>query len=105
MEPLHFEEILGLLDGVDGWEEFNQEFICKSFYFPDFVEALEFVNRIGVVAEAQNHHPKLVLSYGKVLVELSTHDVQGLSLKDFELAKLIDELFEEEKPPQTPKNK
>ena len=95
LEPLHLEEILSHLANLDGWDEINQDFIKKSFVFPDFNEALSFANKIGVVADAQNHHPTLIISYGKVVVKLSTHDAEGITLKDFELAKLIDELFDD----------
>ncbi|MFP4567360.1 MAG: 4a-hydroxytetrahydrobiopterin dehydratase [Candidatus Woesearchaeota archaeon] len=94
LEPLDLEEILDYLSKLNGWDEFNQDFISKSFHFVDFKEALEFVNKISVICEAQNHHPKIILSYGCVVVELSTHDVDGLTIKDFELARLFDEVFE-----------
>ena len=94
MESLHFEEILEGLAKLKGWGEFNQDFISKTFIFPDFKDALNFVNKIGVVADAQNHHPKIILTFGRVVVELSTHDAEGITSKDFDLAKIIDELFE-----------
>lgn len=96
-EPMHLEDILGELSKIDGWDELNQDFIEKTFHFPDFKEALDFVNKIAIISEAQRHHPKIILSYGKVTIKLWTQEVEGLTIKDFDLAKLIDEVFEETK--------
>jgi 4a-hydroxytetrahydrobiopterin dehydratase len=62
----------------------------KTFRFPDFVSALAFVNQVGALAEEDQHHPDLALSWGKVTVELTTHDAGGLSDKDFALATRIE---------------
>jgi len=95
LQHMHLEEILDNLSTLKGWDEFNQDYIKKTFIFPDFSEALKFVNEISKVAEAQNHHPKIILSYGKVIIKLSTHEAEGITYKDFELAKIIDEIFEQ----------
>ena len=63
-----------------------------AFRFPDFAQALAFVNAIGALAEAEDHHPDLTLSWGKVGVELWTHSVEGLSENDFILAAKIEAL-------------
>ena len=97
LEPMHLEEIMEELSKIQGWDELNQDFIKKTYHFPDFNEALEFVNKIAIVANAQNHHPKIILTYGQVIIKLSTHEAEGLTQKDFDLAKLIDELFEDKK--------
>ena len=97
MEPMHLEEIQDNLSKLDSWDELNQDFITKTYHFPDFLEGLNFVNKISKIAEAQRHHPKIILDYGKVKLELSTHEAEGITIKDFELAKLIDEVFEENK--------
>lgn len=60
--------------------------------FPSYVVAFTFVARIVVHAEVMGHHPDIELSYGKVRVKLSTHDVKGLTNADFALAKKIDYL-------------
>ncbi|MCC7574299.1 4a-hydroxytetrahydrobiopterin dehydratase [Candidatus Woesearchaeota archaeon] len=95
LEPMHLEEINDNLTRIKGWDELNQDFIKKTFHFPDFKEALEFVNKIGIVAEAQNHYPKIILSHGQVIIKLFTVEAEGITYKDFELAKLIEEIFEE----------
>jgi 4a-hydroxytetrahydrobiopterin dehydratase len=74
------------------WEVVDGHHLHKVFKFPDFLTALAFVNRIGAVAEAQGHHPDLLLAWGKVEVTLFTHDVGGISDKDYTLAAAIDQL-------------
>ena len=64
--------------------------MVKEFSFPDFKTALTFVNKVGELAEAANHHPDINLSWGKVLISLSTHDEGGITEKDRRLAKDID---------------
>ena len=67
------------------------ERLHKEFRFPDFARALAFVNRAGEVAERENHHPDLHLSWGKVLVETWTHSAGGLTENDFILAAKIEQ--------------
>jgi 4a-hydroxytetrahydrobiopterin dehydratase len=66
--------------------------LVKSYKFPDFVAAVAFVDRLAVVAEEQNHHPDLVVGWGRVTVQLTSHDVGGVSARDFRLAAALDEL-------------
>ena len=66
--------------------------IYKTFEFPDFVAALAFVAKVTVYAEVFGHHPDIELSYGKVKVKLTTHEVKGLTQKDFHLAGLIENI-------------
>jgi pterin-4a-carbinolamine dehydratase len=76
----------------NGWETNDYIKIHKEFFFDDFLEALNFTNEVGYYAEEIPHHPDINLSYGQVLVTLSTHDHGGLSELDFQLAKKIDRL-------------
>jgi 4a-hydroxytetrahydrobiopterin dehydratase len=64
----------------------------REYRFPDFAKALAFVNAAGAQAEAEDHHPDIALSWGKVGVELWTHSVNGLSENDFILAAKIEAL-------------
>jgi 4a-hydroxytetrahydrobiopterin dehydratase len=64
----------------------------KSYTFPDFVAALRFVDRLAAVAEAHNHHPDIFVGWGKVIVHLRSHDVGGITSRDFRLAAALDEL-------------
>jgi len=82
-------EIQTAIKTLNNWI-LNEDKIEKQFQFKDFSEALTFIVRIGVLAEKQNHHPELYNVYNKVKVALTTHDVSGLSNKDFLLASSID---------------
>jgi 4a-hydroxytetrahydrobiopterin dehydratase len=70
----------------------SEHSIERTFKLPDFVTAMDFANKITNIAEAENHHPDLHISWGKVRVELSTHSVGGLSRNDFIVAAKIDRL-------------
>jgi 4a-hydroxytetrahydrobiopterin dehydratase len=75
------------------WSCHNEHQIKRMFTFPDFAEALNFVNEVGDLAESEGHHPDLYLAWGKVEVTLWTHAIDGLSENDFILAKKIDGLY------------
>ena len=74
------------------WNVIEARRIERAFTFHDFREALAFVNRVGELAERDQHHPDVYLSYGKVRVELYTHKVSGLTANDFILAAKIDRM-------------
>jgi 4a-hydroxytetrahydrobiopterin dehydratase len=84
------EEIAPLMTQLDGWSVDGVKKLTKTYRFPDFVQALAFVNRAGAVAEEEGHHPDLYLTWGKVGVELTTHAIGGLSENDFILAAKLD---------------
>jgi 4a-hydroxytetrahydrobiopterin dehydratase len=75
------------------WNVVEEHHITRTFTFPDFKSALEFVNRVGAVAEEQGHHPDLLLTWGKVEVTLWTHKVGGLTESDFIMAAKVDSLY------------
>lgn len=88
---LNVEEINVLLKKVNKWQATEKE-IFKTFMFKDFKEALEFINKIGSIAEDEGHHPDINLySYKNVKITLSTHAINGLSENDFIIAAKIDE--------------
>ncbi|MBI4836621.1 MAG: 4a-hydroxytetrahydrobiopterin dehydratase [Candidatus Abawacabacteria bacterium] len=79
---------------MTAWLEKDQ-CLVKEFGFGTFQEALAFINNIGVLAEQCDHHPDLFLhNYNQVKVLLSTHSAGKITNKDYELAKLIDNLLE-----------
>jgi 4a-hydroxytetrahydrobiopterin dehydratase len=79
-----------LYSQLDGWNLINEHHLEKEYTFKDFREALDFVNRLGEVAEQEGHHPDVFLSWGRVTVTLWTHSVGGLSENDFILAAKAD---------------
>jgi 4a-hydroxytetrahydrobiopterin dehydratase len=80
------------LNRLDGWSV-REDHLVKTFEFPDFVSAVSFVNRVAEVAEQAGHHPDIHLSWGKVVLELTSHDAGGLTVRDFDLAASIDGLL------------
>jgi 4a-hydroxytetrahydrobiopterin dehydratase len=90
--PMSAEEVAGLLWELDGWEAPKGRVLVKEWKFRDFASALAFVDRVGALAEAEGHHPDLVLKWGCVRAEIFTHKVGGLTEADFVLAAKIDRL-------------
>lgn len=90
--PLTADEIRPLMDQLTGWTDADHHHIQKEFDFSDFVTALEFVNRVGAIAEAEGHHPDIYLAWGKARITIWTHKIDGLTESDFILAAKIDEI-------------
>jgi len=78
------------LADLAGWSRAGDT-IVREFEFADFVDALGFIAKVGVLAERQNHHPELSNVYNRVRIELSTHDAGGITEMDIALAGEINE--------------
>lgn len=91
MTKLNSTEILNQISSDWKLSE-NNDLLSRRFELSNFVEALELVNKIGDLAENQQHHPDINLGWGYVEVYLSTHDIGGISNKDIFLAQAIDRL-------------
>ena len=90
--PLAGDELQTLSQQLgNDWEVVDAHHLSKEFAFKNFIEALVFVNRVGDVAEEQNHHPDLYLAWGKVRVEIWTHKINGLTESDFIFAAKADQ--------------
>lgn len=87
-------ELHALSHQLPNWKVVEEHHITRTFTFPDFKQALDFVNRVGATAEEQGHHPDIFLAWGKAEVTLWTHKVNGLTESDFIMAAKIDELAE-----------
>ncbi|MEI6564605.1 MAG: 4a-hydroxytetrahydrobiopterin dehydratase [bacterium] len=72
------------------WQLVETRKLEKVFTFKNFIEALAFTNRVGLLAEQQGHHPDILLSWGKVKLEIWTHKIGGLTESDFILAAKAD---------------
>jgi len=90
--PLAGKELEALASQVPQWKVVDVHHISRGFKFPDFVQALAFVNKVGAIAEEQGHHPDILLSWGKAEVTTWTHKINGLTESDFILAAKIDKL-------------
>jgi len=92
VEKLAGEARRSALDALQGWSEVEgRDAIQKSFLFADFNRAFAFMTRVALKAETMNHHPEWFNVYRRVDIVLSTHDAGGLSARDVELARFIDE--------------
>jgi len=91
--PLKGEELQKLSSHLPDWKVVDEHHITKTFVFPDFKTALDFVNRVGAVAEAEGHHPDIMLAWGRVEVKTYTHKINGLTESDFILAAKVDQEF------------
>jgi 4a-hydroxytetrahydrobiopterin dehydratase len=91
--PLAGEELNRLASLLPDWRLVDGHHIRKTFLFPDFKTALDFVDRIGALAEREGHHPDLFLAWGRVDVTTYTHKIDGLTESDFILAAKVDELL------------
>ncbi len=92
--PLQETAAKELLREVPQWT-LKEKGIERVYPFNDFRQAVEFVNKVAAVAERQNHHPDIPISYNRVTLTLSTHKIGGLSRRDFILAARIDLLIQE----------
>jgi 4a-hydroxytetrahydrobiopterin dehydratase len=76
----------------DGWALAKEHHLEKEVRFVNFADALDFANQVGAVAEAEGHHPDLLLGWGRVKIFLWTHAADGLTKNDFILASKISRL-------------
>ncbi len=85
------KEIRHLHQNLPGWT-IRGEKLIRQWKFKNFVHAFGFISRVALIAESMNHHPDLHNVYGTVTIELTTHDLDGLSNLDLILAQRINEL-------------
>ena len=94
VEPLKGKAVDDLLGHLSpDWTVTEKQRLEKEYKFKNFVQALEFVNKVGQLAESQGHHPDIYLAWGKVKLTLWTHKINGLHKNDFIFAAKADELL------------
>lgn len=91
--PLELSEQQRLLKSLNGWTVVDGHHLLKKYDFKNFNQGLEFVNKIGALADEEGHHPDVHLAYSSVAVEIWTHKIDGLTESDFILAAKIDALL------------
>ncbi|AWR96498.1 4a-hydroxytetrahydrobiopterin dehydratase [Acidianus sulfidivorans JP7] len=91
MKKLSEEEIKQRLSTLNNWKYENNK-LTKEFKFNNFDDSVNFLKLIQPTADALDHHPDVCIYYNRVIIELTTHDLGGISDLDFELAEKIDEL-------------
>ena len=89
-------EIHKYLKKVDGWDVKNDDnknyYLEKKFKFKNFVESQKHVNKVGLIAETEGHHPDIFFGWGYAKIKIFTHSIEGLSESDFILASKIDQI-------------
>lgn len=91
LEGRELDDLLGHLD--EGWTVVEGHHLEREYRFRNFAEALAFTNRVGEMAEDQQHHPDLYLAWGRVRVTVWTHKIDGLTESDFVFAARADRLY------------
>ncbi len=97
LHKLQSSEIASAMTALTGWtldthEQHHTPCLSKSWTLPSFQAAVERFNQIAQLAQTQDHHPEVLSSYTHLQVRIWTHDVAGLTHKDFALANAIDQL-------------
>ena len=92
MTALNDSQILERLKNLPQWT-FEEGRLQRKLQFPDFKSCFAFMTRVAFEAEAQNHHPDWYNVYNRLLIQLSTHDADGITDKDFALASTIEKLY------------
>jgi len=91
--PLDQKEVSEYLKHIrDDWKVLENNKISRDYSFVNYKHTMDFVNKVADLAEEEGHHPVMHVYYGKVIIELWTHAIMGLSENDFILASKIDKL-------------
>lgn len=93
MTPLNEAEIKVRMSSIDNDWIIKGKFIHRELLFKNFIEAFSFMTSVALVAEKSGHHPNWKNVYNKVTIALNTHDADGITAKDFDLAKAIDQIL------------
>ena len=91
-KKLNDAEIQALLPKLPGWKIVNSK-LHREYECKDFVAAFGNMTRVALVAEAMNHHPEWFNVWNRVVIDLTTHSVKGISDYDFVLAEKVEEIF------------
>ena len=86
-------ELNSFIEKKKSWITYNQT-IKKEFKFNNFIEAFGFISKVALLSEKMDHHPNWQNTYNKVTIELTTHDMGGITTNDLKLADAIDKLMD-----------
>ena len=79
---------------MSDWPKDNKGRLTKTFEFKNYRKSFAFTSQVAMLSEKKNHHPEIILDYGKVTISLISHDVQKITARDLDLATLIDKAYE-----------
>ncbi len=88
---LNLQQLQHHLTQLPGWQVENEK-LHREYEFADFAHAIGFISTAAILIEKINHHPEWSNVYNRVIVDLTTHDSGGITTKDIELARLLDEV-------------
>tara|TARA_B100002019_G_C20695702_1_gene323243 strand:+ start:240 stop:482 length:243 start_codon:yes stop_codon:yes gene_type:complete len=80
---------------MEEWPKDHQGRLSKVFTFKNYRQSFAFVSQVAILAEKKNHHPEIILDYGRVIISLISHDAQNITERDLELATQIDKIYNE----------
>ena len=89
--PITGDDLARAVAALPGWSLENGK-LHREFRFPNFVRAFSFMSAVALVAESLDHHPEWFNVYGRVVVDLTTHDAGGITQNDLDLARKMNEL-------------
>ena len=92
-ELIEKDQLENELNKLSGKWSISDKFLISNYEFKNFNDALSFMNKVGVKCEEMDHHPKWTNVYNRLEIELFTHDKDGLTIKDFDLASFMDQEF------------
>ena len=91
--PMSGDAISKLMPEIDAaWSVVDQHHLVRTWGFPDFITALEFLNSTGAICELEGHHADFEIGWGRVVAQIWTHKIDGLTESDFILAAKLDQL-------------
>jgi 4a-hydroxytetrahydrobiopterin dehydratase len=92
IEKMSLEQIAAALKDLDGWELKNEK-LHRELKFKNFVQAWGFMTQVAILAERADHHPEWFNVYSRVIIDLTTHEANGISQRDIELAQKINQIL------------
>ncbi len=95
-------QVIARLASLDGWRlhgDGDDVAIEKTFSFDTYLQTLAFANAVAYMAEKEDHHPEMLITFGRCSVRFNTHDVGGISVSDFACAAKVDALHADVPPP------
>ena len=78
---------------MSDWPKDDQGRIFKEFKFKNYRQSFAFTSQVAMLSEKKNHHPTIILDYGKVVIKLRSHDVNAVTERDIDLANQIDKIY------------
>ncbi|ODN42734.1 4a-hydroxytetrahydrobiopterin dehydratase [Piscirickettsia litoralis] len=91
---LNQEQIQTALTELPSWRQDGDK-ITQTIRFPNYLDGIRFISKLAIQAEAVQHHPDLTINWCNIKIDLNTHDVNGISQKDIDMAKYIESLLPE----------